>query len=210
MKIYCYRHGQTTYNKSKIVQGRGVDSDLNEHGQAQARAFFDHYKDQPFERLLTSTLKRTQQTAAPFEALGIPTERHESLDEISWGIWEGQHATAEMHEEYLDLMDAWRAGDYQYASPEADSALDMQQRLQPFLAALQEAHQAGIQQLLVCSHGGTLGFIMTLLQGEPLSAMPQYKHHNTGLTVFDYDGATFRLLEYNHTEHLEALRQADQ
>lgn len=210
MKIYCYRHGQTAYNKSRMVQGRGVDSVLNDHGQAQARAFFNRYKDQPFDRLLTSTLKRTQQTAAPFEAMGIPTERHESLDEISWGIWEGQSATADMHSEYMAMLDAWRAGDYAQALPEADSALDMQRRLQPFVAALRAAHHAGDQQLLVCSHGATLGFIMTLLQGEPLSAMPQYKHHNTGLTVFDYDGTSFQLLQYNHTEHLELLRQADQ
>ena len=132
-----------------------------------------------------------------------------SLDEISWGTWEGKAATAEMHGEYLALLDAWRAGDYQHALPEADSALDMQQRLQPFVAYLKEAHQAGIRQLLVCSHGGALGFAVALLKGDPLSAVPEYKHHNTGLTIFEYDGAAFHLLAYNHTEHLTALRQAD-
>lgn len=210
MKIYLYRHGQTAHNKAKMVQGRGVNSSLNAHGQAQAQAFFEAYRAEPFERLLTSTLTRTQETAAPFEALGIPTERYEYLDEICWGIREGNAVTPEMHEEYLGLLNAWRSGDYQQALPEGDSALDMRQRLQPFLTYLREAHQAGIQRLLVCSHGGTLAFLMTLLKGEPLSTMPEYKHHNTGLTIFEYNGKMFKLLQRNHTEHLDALHQADE
>jgi probable phosphoglycerate mutase len=38
--IYLIRHGETDYNRRGVVQGSGVDSDLNEMGQAQATAFF--------------------------------------------------------------------------------------------------------------------------------------------------------------------------
>lgn len=186
-----------------MVQGRGVNGSLNDLGLAQGQAFFEAYKNKGFERVLTSTLIRTQQTAAPFEALGLPTERHESLDEICWGIWEGKAATPEMHSEYLGLLEDWRAGDYHRSLAEGDSALDMQARLQPFLDYLKGLQH--LERLLVCTHGGTLGFLMTLLQGQPLSAMPDYKHHNTGLTIFDYDGTAFKLLTYNDTQHLSKL-----
>jgi len=40
--IYFIRHGETEYNKLGIVQGSGVDSELNENGRAQAQAFYNH------------------------------------------------------------------------------------------------------------------------------------------------------------------------
>ena len=44
-EIYVIRHGQTEHNKKGIVQGKGVNLPLNETGQAQARKFFDAYKE---------------------------------------------------------------------------------------------------------------------------------------------------------------------
>ena len=88
-KIYLTRHGQTDFNRKGIVQGSGIDSDLNELGQAQARAFFDYYKDQPFDKLYVSALKRTHQSMAGFIESGLVYEELADLNEISWGEREG-------------------------------------------------------------------------------------------------------------------------
>jgi probable phosphoglycerate mutase len=37
--IYLIRHGETDYNRMGVVQGSGIDADLNELGQRQAQAF---------------------------------------------------------------------------------------------------------------------------------------------------------------------------
>ncbi len=34
--VYLARHGETDYNRNRIVQGRGVNSQLNATGRAQA------------------------------------------------------------------------------------------------------------------------------------------------------------------------------
>ena len=73
-KIYLIRHGETKYNKLGIVQGSGVDSDLNETGIEQANAFFEHYKNISFDKIYTSKLKRSQQSVQQFIDLGIPYE----------------------------------------------------------------------------------------------------------------------------------------
>lgn len=199
MKIYLYRHGETEYNKARLIQGRGVDSNLNDTGRAQATAFFEAYKEQPFERLLTSTLRRTHQTAAPFEALEMVVERREELDEISWGDWEGKAASEDMGKEYLGMLEAWSKGDYAHSLANGDSALVMQQRLQPFMTYLDTLTE---ERILICSHGGTLGFLIPMLLGEPLSRMPAYKHHNTGLDIFDYEQGKGTMLLQNDTQHL--------
>ena len=59
--IYLIRHGETEYNRKGVVQGSGIDADLNELGQKQAEAFFAHYQDLPIDKIYTSALKRTHQ-----------------------------------------------------------------------------------------------------------------------------------------------------
>lgn len=199
MKIYLYRHGETEHNKAGLIQGRGIDSNLNDKGRAQAAAFFEAYKHIPFDCLFTSTLKRTCQTAAPFEALGISVERRTALDEISWGDWEGKSANEQMSNEYRQLLKSWGEGIYDYSLANGDSALSMQARLQPFV---EELNQLEHQTILICSHGGTLGFLLPMLLGDPLSTMPDYKHYNTGLDIFEYENRQYKMLLQNDRTHL--------
>ncbi|HLS39123.1 MAG TPA: histidine phosphatase family protein, partial [Sphingobacterium bovisgrunnientis] len=57
--FYFIRHGQTDLNLKGIVQGRGVNTSLNDSGRKQADAFFNAYKHIPFDKIYTSTLVRT-------------------------------------------------------------------------------------------------------------------------------------------------------
>ena len=59
MKIYMIRHGETDFNRTGIVQGSGVDSDLNQLGREQAQAFYEKYKDVRFDALYVSCLLYT-------------------------------------------------------------------------------------------------------------------------------------------------------
>ena len=68
--LYFIRHGETDFNRQNIVQGGGIDSDLNETGRAQGQRFFEHYRDLHFDRVYCTQLKRTYQTVQPFEQLG--------------------------------------------------------------------------------------------------------------------------------------------
>ncbi len=70
--LYIVRHGQTDLNKQGIVQGRGMNTDLNDEGRKQAALFFNAYKDVPFNKIYISELKRTQQSIQQFIDLGIP------------------------------------------------------------------------------------------------------------------------------------------
>ncbi len=201
MEIYFYRHGQTHCNQLGIVQGKGVNSSLNEAGKEEARAFFEHYKTVPFDLLLTSTLDRTIQTATAFEQLGILTERRSDLDEICWGVYEGKVPDTAMRTAYIGLLGDWGKGKYNQHIPKGESANDMQQRLSQFVAYLKTLT---VDKVLVCTHGGCLAFLMAILQNQPLSAMPQYKHGNTNLCLFEYDASQdkFELIKRDDSSHL--------
>ncbi|MDO8991677.1 MAG: histidine phosphatase family protein, partial [Daejeonella sp.] len=94
--IYIIRHGETDLNKLGIVQGRGMDSSLNEKGLEQAEAFYQAYKQIPFDKIYTSSLKRTHQTVQKFIDSKIPWVQYPGLDELGWGIHEGKESTEEL------------------------------------------------------------------------------------------------------------------
>jgi broad specificity phosphatase PhoE len=200
MNVYLYRHGQTLFNTKGIVQGRGVDSSLNEKGLQQADDFFQFYKEIPFDLLLTSTLKRTIETAKPFEDSGIPVERFTDLEEIDWGIYEGKPADEQMHSAYLGLLKSWSDGNYDDCMENGDSAAQMGERLNRVVNYIKTLKHKNI---LICTHGGCMAYLMTILQDLPLSDMPKFRHHNTGLCLFEYNGKQFHLKKQDDIAHLK-------
>lgn len=203
--IYFIRHGRTLYNLEKRVQGRGIDSSLDPLGQQQGQAFYEHYQDHPFELVFTSNLKRTKETVYPFIEAGIPHIEVPNLDEISWGIYEGKAADEKMHAEYKRVRAAWAAGDYQAKIEEGESAREMVDRLHDFVLQLKKRTE---EKILICTHGGSMAFLMTILQEQPISEMIQYRHQNTGLCQFHFDGSSFQLKLQDNIEHLE-IRDID-
>lgn len=177
--LYLVRHGETDYNRKRIVQGRGIDSDLNATGRAQAQALWAHYRTAPIERVITSSLKRTHQTAQHFIQSGLPWEATPLIDEISWGIHEGAISTPQNALEYQALVQAWSDGDYQARLPKAESAQDLADRLQEFVQYLTQQPET---HFLICSHGRTLCCLITLLQQLPLAQMRQFRIENTSVS----------------------------
>ena len=197
--IYIIRHGQTELNKQGIVQGSGVDAGLNETGQSQAKAFFQHYQHIPFEAVLTSALRRTHETMDPFIQLGLPWEKFEDINEIGWGIHEGKKSTPEMIQEYRTVIKSWMNGDFDAKLEEGESAAEMAARLQRFLDHLAERPE---KLLLVCCHGRAMRCMMCLMQGQHLKEMENYKHSNTGLYKVVLENGRFEFILENDTSHL--------
>ncbi len=199
--IYILRHGQTDYNLQRIVQGSGIDAPLNATGRQQATAFFQRYRDVPFEAVLTSGLVRTHQTVESFIEQGMRWERFEELNEMSWGKYEGRPGTPELKADYQRMVAEWQAGNYDYALEGAESARQLADRLQRFIDHLVGRPE---RHLLVCSHGRAMRCLVCLLKQEPLHRMEQYPHDNTGLYHLQYHPETrFTFLSENDLQHLE-------
>ncbi len=198
--LYFVRHGQTNYNKQHIVQGSGVDSDLNESGLEQGMMFFEAYKDIPFEVVFTSALKRTQQTVGAFIKAGIPWEPYTEINEISWGIHEGKKGDLAMRQNYLALNAAWTSGQLDERIEEGESANELGERVGRFMEMLKTRPE---KTILICTHGRTMCAVSCFLEHRPLEDMHLFKHHNTGLTQAVYDGQRFEVLLKDDTSHLQ-------
>ncbi|WP_166334192.1 histidine phosphatase family protein [Sphingobacterium chungjuense] len=201
--FYFIRHGQTDLNLRGIVQGRGVNSPLNEMGRKQAEAFYQAYKHVPFDKIYTSTLLRTHETVASFIKKGIPTEQLVGLDEISWGIYEGREQDETIMAGFKALVDQWRNNllDVAVENGESPNALVKRQQEAMHHMLAQEDEEL----VLVCLHGRALRILLCHLTGIAISQMDDFPHTNTALYVVKYEDGKYSILDYYNTKHLDEL-----
>ncbi len=198
-KLYIIRHGETDYNKRGIVQGKGVDSSLNETGYSQAQAFFNKYQNIPFDLVLTSSLKRTQQTVNPFIEKGIKHHIHSGLDEIDWGIHEGVSPSTEHRREFHSIISQWNKGIVNITVQNGETPLEVQKRQIEFIEFL---NNLSYKNALVCTHGRALRILLCTLLKKDLHEMDTFPHLNTTLYSLTLENNIFKLVDFNNTDHL--------
>ena len=202
-KIYIVRHGQTDFNLQNIVQGSGVDSSLNQRGLAQARAFFDHYKDVPFDKIYTSSLKRTKETVKGFIDMGIPTEALAGLNEISWGNKEGYKITPDEDQYYHYMLKQWQLGNTTLRIEGGESPDDVVVRMKPAVDHIMSKTEE--KTILVCMHGRAIRILLCILLNYPLKSMDMFEHENLCLYLLHYDEGQFTVELNNDISHLRLI-----
>jgi len=201
--FYIIRHGQTDLNKKGIIQGRGIDTDLNDAGRKQADAFFKAYRDTHFDKIYVSELKRTQQTVQQFIDFGIPYQKLAGLDELAWGIYEGQPGTPENRVVFKKIMTDWLEGRLDSKFEEGESPNEVQERQKGALKEIMSHPDE--KTVLICMHGRAMRLFLCLLTNLPLTKMDEFPHQNVILYKVTYDGTTFEITEFNNSDHLQHL-----
>lgn len=202
-KVYLIRHGQTDFNLKNIVQGSGVDTDLNALGQRQAQAFFTSYQHISFDKVYTSALRRSKQSVQQFIDRGIPHTSLVGLNEISWGTKEGHRVTAQEDEYYHFMLAEWQKGRTGLRIEGGESPDDVVKRMTPAVEYL--INKPDEQTILICMHGRAIRILLCHLLNYPLRCMDMFEHQNLCLYVLNYSGSMFSVERYNDTAHLNDL-----
>jgi alpha-ribazole phosphatase len=140
--LILVRHGRTPANAAGLLQGR-LDQDLDDHGRQQASAVADLVRRQyEIDVVVSSPLRRAQQTAAAF---GQPIATDERWIELSYGEYEG----APHHEVPSEVWQRWREDpNFTPSGGESLTTLDLRTR-----AACDElVERAARQNVVVVSH----------------------------------------------------------
>jgi broad specificity phosphatase PhoE len=185
--IYLIRHGETEYNRLGIVQGSGVDSSLNDVGIAQADAFFQTYQYVPFDKVYTSSLRRTVETAQPFINLEIPHQQLSGLNEDT---------------EYTDLIEAWESGNLSASAPGGESPEQVAKRQREALDVILSNDEEEL--ILIVMHGRAMRILLAQLTKQPLSVMDTFHHSNVCLykLTHDTESGETKVVTANDTSHL--------
>jgi broad specificity phosphatase PhoE len=204
--IYLIRHGETEFNRMGVVQGSGIDSDLNETGLSQAQAFFESYQHIAFDKIYTSKLRRTVQSVQGFIDLNIPFEQHEGLNEISWGEKEGKVPNYLEDKYYLEIISNWGKGKTDVpAAPMGETPEEVVARQKPVVDIILSRPEE--KTVLVAMHGRAIRILLTHLLNLPLSAMDSFEHSNLCLykLTYSYQDKAFEIEATNDVSHLALL-----
>ena len=202
-ELYIIRHGETELNRLGIVQGRGVNTDLNDTGRQQAAAFFNRYQHVPFDHIYTSKLKRTHQTVQRFIDLGLPWDELEGLDELAWGDWEGKPNTEEARHAFKEIVEKWQGGNYEAKFEGGESPNDVLFRLTKAVDIIKNRTDEG--RVLICMHGRAMRLLLCYLLNKPMSQMSDFPHQNTTLYRLSFDNDQFDVIDFNNTDHLKGV-----
>jgi phosphoserine phosphatase len=183
LRLFFMRHGETDFNAAGIVQGGGIDSELNDIGRRQAEAFHAQWQHHPFEAVICTGLKRTYQTVERFVAdQQKPLHRYPDLNEIGWGIAEGEKRSPEMDKLFHETTGAWKAGNIHHKIEGGESPAEVWERCNRAINDLETKFAKG-GDVLICTHGRTLRIILTMLMGYGLVEMERFSHQNTALNI---------------------------
>lgn len=183
-----------------MVQGRGINSSINETGRSQADKFYKAYKDVGFDKIYVSSLKRTKESVNQFIQEGISYEQLPGLDEISWGDHEGQQFDPAMHQKYLECLESWAEGDLDVAVSGGESPKEVMARQKESIEHILSREDE--QTILICSHGRAIRILVCWLLNYPLHKMDVFKHQNLCLYELTYTGSMFSVDKANDTAHL--------
>jgi probable phosphoglycerate mutase len=204
--LYLVRHGETEHNRRGLMQGRGVDSELNAAGRAQSQALAQRLAPVSVDALYASTLQRAKQTAdivaRPHEPLSRTYLR--DLNEMDWGVFEGEPPSPERDEGLEGIKSAWQEGSYDRAPEEGESIREVQERAQRAVRHIlaREAERTA----LVVTHGRYLRVLLaTLLDDYGLEDMQELGHSNTCVNRVVVEDGQARAELQNCTAHLSSV-----
>ena len=161
-KWHLVRHGRTSWNREKRVQGHS-DPPLNPLGRLQAERLAKKLGPATFGAAYASDLRRATQTAEAILhgrqlALGPAPE----LRELAYGVWEGL-AFTEIPERYPGEYAHYMARSLDFEAPGGESMRQLLTRVRAFKERLVTAHPD--EDLLVVGHSGSLNALVVSLLG---------------------------------------------
>ena len=170
------RHGLTSWNENKLVQGRS-DIPLSEKGRKQVRNWHVPVKLKDF-LIVSSPLIRAKETAKILFGESITTD--DRLVEMDWSKWEGK-SLKDLRAELGNLMEAWEAEGLDFRAPGGESPREVQKRLKPFM---HERAKKKKNTLAVC-HKGVIRAVYALSIDWDMTNKPPQKLKDDCVHLFE-------------------------
>ena len=218
LRLLLVRHGLSSFNLERRIQGRDDLSDLTDMGHDQARRLGASLADVPLDAVYSSRLRRAAATTASLlEARGgdaPATVFDEGLLEVDLEPWAGLSIDA-LKQEHSEAYATWKKQPLELELQRGDGSryrplAELMEQARNFIRDLTARHP--VEQdatVLVVAHNAILRCLMLAMLGEPDHGFRRLRVDNTSLSVFNLrageKGAQVQIECLNSTTHLQPL-----
>ncbi len=148
-RVWIARHAETA--TPHLLHGAESDVELGEHGQRQAIVAAEWFRQFEPTVVVSSAMRRAVQTAQPIAArCGVPHEIYPELHERRVGPF-SQRPIGEVEPVWQQTVQAWQAGQVDFAFPGMESFAAIQSRVVPAWERIIARHRGG--RIVVIAHG---------------------------------------------------------
>jgi probable phosphoglycerate mutase len=216
-RIIIVRHGQSTYNIEKRIQGRSDASKLTEKGRNDAVRVGKALNNISFNAIYTSPLRRAKETSEIIHqelitnsSQSAAIQTSDLLMEIDLPSWVGMLST-EVKEKFPEDYQIWQEHPDQLQMPLKDEkgtreyfpVLALYEQARQFWQEILQRHQG--ETVLIVGHNGiNRAMLATALSISP-SRYHSLQQSNCGISVLNFSGGLgdpVQLESMNQTQHM--------
>jgi len=214
-RVILVRHGESSFNVERRVQGYSDLSTLTEAGQKGAYQVGEALQEIAFDAVYSSPLRRAKDTAEIVlsclkHSPKRPFEMIETLKEINMVLWEGM-LFKDVEQKYPEGFEQWndRPHELKMEIPSETGTvdyfpvLDLFDRAQRFWQDFLPKH-AG-QTVLIVAHSGINRALISTAIGLPPTQYQAVHQSNCGISVLNFAGGlgdSVQIESLNQTAHL--------
>jgi probable phosphoglycerate mutase len=133
--------------------------------------------------------------------LGIPFEKLAGLDELAWGVLEGQPSIPANKSAFMKLLRDWMSGNLDSKFEKGESPNEVKVRQLEALETIMSHPEE--KEVLICMHGRAMRLFLCILLNKPLTEMESFPHQNLVLYKVTWDGAKYEIVDFNDANHLK-------
>ena len=212
-RVIIVRHGQSSYNALKMIQGRCDESVLTEKGTADAHQVGAALSSLKFDAVYSSPLQRAKKTAEvilPYlqgsPELLTPT----SLLEIDLPLWEKLHKEA-VKDKFSEDYRCWKERPHEFCMTLPNSegtkehfpVLALYEQAKQFWQEILPRHPGGT--ILIVAHNGINRCLLASALGISPALYHSIQQSNCGINVLNFVGGWGELVQLeslNQTSHM--------
>lgn len=198
MRLYIVRHGVTTWNALKKVQG-SADIPLAEEGIRLARLTGEALKEVPFDLCYTSPLGRARRTAelilAP-QPSAVPVIEDARIQEIDFGVLEGTRFKDENGRVISREMDIFFNDPLNFKRPgNGENIGDICKRTRDFWEEITARKDLQDKNILITSHGCAVRALLQNVYQNPKDFWHGKVPPNCSVNLIEVISGQVRVLE---------------
>jgi broad specificity phosphatase PhoE len=183
--IILIRHGQTSWNESRRIQGGNNDTILNQEGERQCHRLSERLKKETIQAVYSSPMSRAMGTAR------LIADRHNleviqapELREIDCGTMEGM-AIREIGSRLQLLVKGGNEGELLFKNYGGESLDELQKRAWNAILRMVEKYPNGT--IVAVSHYFVIAAILCAVMNLPATQLGRFRMGETSISIISFD-----------------------